>query len=56
MTEIKSKVVIIQLVMDEMTKKSSHIGLKTYYAYDRTGTIRPITTKALYVWDLSEIF
>ncbi len=43
------KVVNIQLAMDGLTMKSTHIGLKTYYAYDRTGTIRPIKTRALYV-------
>ena len=34
--------------------KSSHIGIKTYYAYDRTGSIRPIKTKALYVRELKQ--
>ena len=49
MTEVKPQVVTIQLAMDGLTMKSSHVGIKTYYAYDRTGTIRPIKTKALYV-------
>jgi hypothetical protein len=35
--------------MDGLTMKSTHIGLKTYCAFDRTGTIRPIKTRALYV-------
>jgi hypothetical protein len=49
MTEVKPQVVTIQLAMDGLTMKSSHVGIKTYYAYDRTGTIRPIKTRALYV-------
>ena len=43
MTEVVPKVVTIQLAMDGMTMKSTHIGNKTYYVYDRTGSIRPIT-------------
>ena len=39
MAEVKPQVVIIQLAMDGLTMKSTHVGIKTYYAYDRTGTI-----------------
>ena len=49
MTDVKPKVVTIQLALDGLTMKSTHIGLKTYYAYDRTGTNRPLKTRALYV-------
>jgi hypothetical protein len=49
MTDVKPKVVIINLAMDGLTMKSTHVGIKTYYIYDRTGTIRPIKTRALYV-------
>ena len=49
MAEVKPQVVTIQLAMDGLTMKSTHVGIKTYYAYDLTGTIRPIKTKALYV-------
>ena len=54
MTDIEPKVVTIQLAMDGMTMQSTHVGNKTYYAYDRTGTIRPITTRALYVKELKQ--
>ena len=52
MTDVVPKVVTIQLAKDGMTMKSSHIGIKTYYVYDRTGSIRPVKTKALYVREL----
>ena len=54
MTDIEPKVVTIQLAMDGMTMKSTHVGIKTYYIYDRTGTIRPVKTKALYVRELKQ--
>ena len=54
MTDVVPKVVTIQLAMDGMTMKSSHIGIKTYYIYDRTGTIRPVRTKALFVRELKQ--
>ena len=54
MTDVVPKVVTIQLAMDGMTMKSSHIGIKTYYVYDRTGSIRPVKTKALYVRELKQ--
>ena len=54
MTDIEPKVVTIQLAMDGMTMQSTHVGNKTYYAYDRTGTIRPIMTRALYVRELKQ--
>ncbi len=28
--------------------------MKTYYVYDRTGTLRPITTRAYYVKELNQ--
>ena len=39
MAEVKPQVVTIQLAMDGLTMKSTHIGLKTCSAYDPTGTI-----------------
>ena len=54
MTDVVPKVVTIQLAMDGMTMKSSHIGIKTYYVYDRTGSIQPVKTKALYVRELKQ--
>jgi hypothetical protein len=54
MTDVEPKVVTIQLAMDGMTMKSSHIGIKTYYVYDRTGSIRPVKTRALYVRELKQ--
>ncbi len=54
MTEVKPKVVTIQLAMDGLAMKSTHVGPKTYYAYDRTGTIRSIKTRALHVKELQQ--
>ncbi len=56
MTDVIPKVITIQLAMDGMTIKSSHIGIKTYYAYDRTGSIRPIKTKHYMSGNSSEIY
>ena len=56
MAEVKPQVVIIQLAMDGLTMKSTHVGIKTYYAYDRTGTIRPITTKHCMSRNVNKIF
>ena len=49
MANVQPKVVTIQLAMAGATMRSSHVGTKTYYAYDRTGTLRPVTTQAYYV-------
>ena len=54
MTSVVPKVVTIQLAMEGATMKTSHMGYKTYYVYDRTGTIRPITTKAYVVKELKQ--
>ncbi len=54
MKEVKPTVVTMQLAMDGLTMKSTHIGLKKYNAYDRTDTIRPIKTRALYVKELQQ--
>ena len=37
-----------------MATKSSHIGIKTYYVYDRTGAIQSVKTKALNVRELKQ--
>ncbi len=34
--------------------KTSHMGYKTYYVYNWTGTIRPITTKAYFDKELTQ--
>ena len=54
MTDVKQTLINIQLAGDGMSIKASHVGRKTYYAVDATGTIRPITTKAYYVPDLEQ--
>ena len=51
-TGCKEKVVVIHLAQDGATMKSSHVCMKNYYVKDRTGEIRPITTKAYYVKSL----
>ena len=51
-TGCEEKVVVIHLAQDGATMKSSHVCMKTYYVKDRTGEIRPITTKAYYVKSL----
>ncbi len=61
MTNITPKVVTIQLAMADATKKSSHVGTKTYYVYvvnfttvvDRTGTLWPVHTKTICVKELN---
>ena len=54
MSDVKQKVVTIQLAGAGMSLKSTHSGHKTYYAVDATGTIRPVTTRAFYVPDLEQ--
>jgi hypothetical protein len=54
MSIVKPKVVTIQLAMAGATMKSTHAGIKTYYVYDRTGTLRQISTKAYYVKELNQ--
>ena len=54
MTNVVQKVVTIQTAMAGLTMKSSHVGNKTYYVIDRTGSIRPITTKAFYVQEAKQ--
>jgi hypothetical protein len=54
MTDVRPKIVTIQLAMACVTMKSSHVGTKTYYVYDRTGTVRPISTQAFSVKELNQ--
>jgi hypothetical protein len=54
MTSVVPKVVTIQLAAEGATMKTSHMGYKTYYVFDRTGTIRPISTKAYFVKELKQ--
>lgn len=49
MTDLEERYVTIELASDSATLQASHYGTKTYYAYDSTGTVRPIRTKAYYV-------
>jgi hypothetical protein len=53
MTSVEPRVIMIQLAMSGSTMKSTHVGTKTYYVYDRTGTLRPITMRAYYVKELN---
>jgi hypothetical protein len=48
MTNVSPKVVTIQLAMVGATMKSTHVGIKTYYIYDRTGTLQPISIAGIY--------
>jgi hypothetical protein len=54
MTDVQQKVVTIQLTGAGMSLQSTHIGYKTYYAIDATGSIRPIETKAFDVPKLEQ--
>ena len=54
MTNITPKVVTIQLAAAGATMKLLHVGTMTYYVYDRTGTLRPVHTKAYYVKELNQ--
>jgi hypothetical protein len=45
--DVKPKVVTIQFAMSGATMKSTHVGIQTYYVYDRTGTLQPISTKSI---------
>jgi len=54
MTDVRPKIVTIQLAMAGVTMKSSHVGTKTYYVYDRTGSLRTVSTKAYYVKELNQ--
>jgi hypothetical protein len=40
--------------MSGATMKSTHVGMKSHYVYDRTGTLLPITTRAYYVRQLNQ--
>jgi hypothetical protein len=37
-----------------MDGATSNVGTKTYYVYDRTGTLRPVSTRAYYVKELNQ--
>jgi hypothetical protein len=54
MTEVIPKAVKIHLVGEGMAIKSTHVGYKTHYVADVTGTIHPIKKKTLYVPELKE--
>ncbi len=40
--------------MSGATMKSTHVCIKTYYVYERTSTLRPITTRAYNVKELNQ--
>jgi hypothetical protein len=48
------QLITIQLAMSGATTKSTHVSMKMYYVYDRTGTLLPTTTKAYYVKELNQ--
>ena len=54
MTNVEPKLITIQLAMDGATMQATHVGNKTYYVYDRLGTLRPISTQAFYVRELKQ--
>jgi hypothetical protein len=54
MSEVVPKKVKIQLAQAGASMTSTHVGIKTYYVYDRTGSIRPIRTRALVVPDVKQ--
>jgi hypothetical protein len=54
MTNVEQKLITIQLAMDGATMQATHVGTKTYYVYDRTGTLRPVSTRAFYVKELKQ--
>jgi hypothetical protein len=44
MTNVEQKLITIQLAMEGAIMQATHVGTKTYYVYDRTGTLRPVST------------
>ena len=52
MSNVSARVIDIQLAGKGSLLRSSHIGDKTYYVLDVTGSVRPITTRAFYVKEL----
>ncbi len=54
MTSVEPRVIAIQLAMSGATMKSAHVGMKIYCVYDKTGTLRPITTRAYYFKELNQ--
>jgi hypothetical protein len=51
-TEITERAVPIHTAQGGTVMTTTHVCLKTYYARDRTGELRPITTKTYIVKDL----
>ncbi len=41
-TDVVPKLIIIQLAMDSALIHATHVGNKTFYLYDITGTLSPI--------------
>ena len=54
MSDVSPRITNIQLAGQGMSITSTHVGYKTYYVEDATGTIRPIKTMALFVPKLEE--
>jgi hypothetical protein len=48
-TEITERAVAINTAQDGTVMMTMHVCLKTYYVRDRTGELRPITTKTFIV-------
>ena len=51
-TEVKERVVPIQTAQGGTVMMTTHVCLKTYYVRDRTGELRPLTTKTYIVKNL----
>jgi hypothetical protein len=48
-TDVTERVIVIQTAQGGATMVTTHVCFKTYYVRDRTGKIRPITTKTYIV-------
>lgn len=54
MSDVEPKAIKIHLAGEGMHIKTTHVGRKTYYVRDVTGSIRPVTTKAFYAPELNQ--
>ncbi len=51
-SDVQERVVAIQTAQGGTVMLTSHVCLKTYFVRDRTGELRPITTKTYIVKNL----
>jgi hypothetical protein len=54
MTSVEPRVIMMSLAMSGATMKSAHVGMKTYYVYDRAGTLWLFTTRAYYIKEMNQ--